>query len=69
MKEITMKTYTKKEVAKILKISTRTVERQSRAGILPKPVYIGARLPRWPAAAVEALINGQVQEESLNASR
>ena len=63
------RTLKKKEVAEILGISTKTVERNSRKGIIPMPSYVGERSPRWDADAIFALLGKQGQTESLNSSR
>lgn len=64
-----MTALTKKEVAKILGISTKTVERNSKKGILPAPSYVGERSPRWNAESIYAILGGQGQTESLSSSR
>ena len=60
---------TKKEVAELFQISTKTVERNSKSGRLPKPVYVGERTPRWNREQIYALYNGQTQTDALSASR
>ncbi len=59
---------TKTEVAELFKISTKTVERNSKSGRLPKPIYVGDRSPRWNREAVYAIYNGTVQPGALSAS-
>lgn len=39
--------YTRKQVARILKISTKTVSRWSEKGKLAKPIYLNSRDVRW----------------------
>lgn len=60
---------TKREVAELFQISTKTVERNSKSGRLPKPVYVGERTPRWNREQIYALYNGQAQADALSASR
>ena len=60
---------TKREVAELFQISTKTVERNSKSGRLPKPVYVGERTPRWNREQIYALYNGQAQTDALSASR
>jgi excisionase family DNA binding protein len=48
-----------KELAKRLKISTRSVFRLLSAGRLPEPVRIGRRTQRWDWEEVEAFLKGQ----------
>lgn len=64
-----MQTLTKKEVAELLKVSTRTVERNCASGKIPKPFYVGERSPRWSAKAIYALANGEGYSEAANVSR
>lgn len=64
-----MTTLTKKQVAEILAISTKTVERNSKKGILPAPSYVGERSPRWNAEAIYEIAAGRVQTDSLSSSR
>lgn len=47
---------TVKEVAKLLKLSERTVRRHSDAGKMPAPVRVGWRLKRWRRSEIEAYI-------------
>lgn len=46
-----------KEVAEYLRISTRSVSRAVSTGVLPAPVRIGKRSPRWPRAVLVEHIN------------
>jgi len=45
-----------KQVAVILGVSTRTAWRLVASGRLPKPVYLGAKSPRWERGKLEAHI-------------
>lgn len=47
--------YTKAEVARLLRCSTRTVERRVRDGKIPV-IDLGGRLPRFPKAAIDRLV-------------
>lgn len=64
-----MTALTKKEVAKILGISTKTVERNSKKGILPSPAYVGERSPRWNADSIYAILASQSHIDSLSSSK
>lgn len=46
----------KSEVAKALRVTTRTVENYRKNGRLPSPVVISNR-PMWPAAAIHAMVS------------
>ena len=60
---------TKQEVAALFHISTKTVERNSKAGgWLPEPAYVGKRSPRWNREKIYAIYNG-VQTNDLRSSR
>lgn len=60
----------KTEVSEALRISTRTVERKVKAGLIPKPSYdLGTRLPRWRSEDIAALIPSWSQQEALSSSR
>ena len=45
----------RKDVARALQVSGKTVSRLVRAGRLPAPKVIGSR-PRWAREAIEALV-------------
>lgn len=50
--------YLKKvEIAKMLRVTTRTIENYVNKGLLPAPVRIGGR-PLWPEDIVLKLLNG-----------
>jgi excisionase family DNA binding protein len=46
---------TKKEVAGMLAVSVRTIERLVASRQIPQPVYLGgsAQMPRWRATEIE----------------
>jgi excisionase family DNA binding protein len=54
-----MDTYTKEELAKMLKVTPRTIENQMRLGKLPF-IKIG-RSVRFPAEAIRRHIEAQIQ--------
>lgn len=66
-----MQAMTKKDVAKALGISTKTVERKVKDKLLPGPSYgLGKRCPRWNAKDIAAIIKAMSnQSESRSASR
>ena len=45
---------TLKEVANLLQVSSRSVQRLVDAGEFPAPVQIGANRPRWLRSAIDA---------------
>ena len=64
-----MRGMTKQEVAELFNVSTKTVERNSKSGRLPRPVYVGERSPRWNREEVYAIYNGMAHPGSLSASK
>ncbi len=50
---------TKKDLCKQLKVSMRTIERWMAEGILPPPLRIGPRSPRWRKAEIEKWMDGR----------
>jgi predicted DNA-binding transcriptional regulator AlpA len=49
---------TKSDVAQLLGVSTKSVDRWVAAGLLPPPLKITARTLRWPRDTVETAIAG-----------
>lgn len=49
-------TYSAKDIAALLKCSTRHVWRLRDAGLLPQPTKLGA-LVRWPAARIDEWVS------------
>lgn len=49
---------TKRDLAGLLQVSTRSIERLTRAGELPPPIRIGSAV-RWDRAAIEAWISAK----------
>jgi predicted DNA-binding transcriptional regulator AlpA len=45
----------KRQVAARYGITERSVDRRTRDGTLPKPIYVGPRCPRWDESALEEL--------------
>jgi prophage regulatory protein len=58
-----------REVARLLTVSSRTVERMVDEGRFPQPVRMGGRLVRWPRASVVQWVASQaVTVDATNAS-
>ena len=57
-----MKLLTKKEVAALLKVSTRTVENFTNRGILPK-IIIGNKTIRYPEDDIMGMLRKMVTRE------
>jgi excisionase family DNA binding protein len=53
--EIKSPLLTKKEVADLLRVSTRTVENLTNRGILPK-ITLGTKMVRYPEAGIKRLL-------------
>lgn len=45
-------------LAEMLEVNRRTVFRMADSGKLPKPIYLGSRLPRWRRSTVLAWLEG-----------
>ena len=52
----TQKLLTVKQVATALGLSTRTVWKLSSKGEFPRPLTVGQKARRWPAADVDAYV-------------
>jgi excisionase family DNA binding protein len=55
------KVWTRKELAKLLKISGRTINRLVATGRFPKPIYIG-RSVRWLACDIDGYFTQRTDE-------
>ena len=55
---------TKREVAELLRVSTRTVENLTSRGVLPK-IILGTRLVRYPADGIQRGLD----QSTINAPR
>ena len=60
----TGKLLTKREVAELLRVSTRTVENLTSRGVLPK-IVLGTRLVRYPADGIQRVLD----QSTINAPR
>ena len=61
---------TKKEVAALLQVSTKTVERKVKEGAIPRPSYrLGVRLPRWRSGDFASHQPPRDHTADLNASK
>lgn len=49
-------------------VSDPTLHRWLKVGLLPKPVYVGARSPRWPEDEIDALIAGRIERRADGAA-
>ena len=47
-------TFTPPELASHLRVTTRTIRRWVLSGILPEPVQMGSRSPRWRRSTIES---------------
>ena len=51
---------TKSDLAKYLSVTTRTIEKRVRDGVLPKSnKTLGERNPRWNKADIDAIMSGE----------
>jgi len=57
-----MKLLTKKEVADLLRVSTRTVENLTNRGILPK-ITLGTKMVRYPEGDIGSMLKKKVTRE------
>ena len=44
-------------LAQRLKVSKATIKRMKRTGKLPRPIYLGPRMPRWNEGEINHWIN------------
>ena len=51
------KLLTVREIAVILGVSRPTVYRKLAVGELPRPIYLGNRVPRWRPEVIEAYLS------------
>ena len=51
-----------KEVAKLLGISTTTLWRWRKAGIIPQPIYLSGQVVGWRMSVIDAWLEDKVQE-------
>lgn len=57
---------TERDAAKMLSLPRDEFANLVSAGVLPKPVLIGGRHPRWPVADLVATLTGaKVQDEDF----
>jgi len=59
---------TKEEVAKLMQVSTRTIENWFASGVMPKPVHIGRRC-YWHKNHFEAWVNTRFDLEEIQTKR
>ena len=52
----------RKEVARRLAVTVKTVERWTAAGKFPRPILLQGTEPRWPEVVVEAWLWQQAQQ-------
>lgn len=55
---------TKKQVAKWADVSDRHIDKMVRAGVFPKPTYIGVRTPRWRRSDLITWLNAQSETQT-----
>ena len=51
----------KKQIAEMLAISIKTVDRLVGSGKLPQPIYVGEKSPRWHSAPIEEVAKNGLQ--------
>jgi len=59
----------RRQLARVLGISVRELDRLRARGVLPVPIHLGgSRAPRWTRAAVEAFL-GELQRRAERGAR
>ena len=53
---------TRKEVMEVLRMSSSTLYNAIKDGRVPPPIEITPRAPRWPASALQAMIDAAKRE-------
>lgn len=56
--------YTKKDLALLLRVTTRTIENYVSKGVLPAPKKVGGKA-LWPVSAVAPMLELRVAGETL----